>query len=82
MYRQYALSVSTSARLLAGLVEWYGSCARLRAAANLVVVGGIIDPSATKDHEEREQCQMMHDMMEKWAAAGLLGCCACTSYFC
>ena len=32
---------------LTGLAEWYGRCERLRAAANLVIVGGIVDPSQT-----------------------------------
>ena len=55
----------------AGLVEWYAACPRLRAAANLVVVGGIIDPAATSDTEEREQCVLMHDIMDRWAGGGL-----------
>jgi sucrose synthase len=32
---------------LTGLAEWYGRCERLRAVANLVIVGGIVDPSQT-----------------------------------
>jgi hypothetical protein len=56
--------------LPAGLVDWYGACPRLRAIANLVVVGGIIDPAATSDAEEREQCQLMHDIMERCVGGG------------
>ena len=32
---------------LTGLAEWYGRSQRLRKVANLVIVGGIVDPSQT-----------------------------------
>ena len=32
---------------LTGLAEWYGRCERLRKVANLVIVGGVVDPSQT-----------------------------------
>ena len=34
---------------LTGLADMYGRCARLRAAANLVIVGGVLDPDAASD---------------------------------
>ena len=34
---------------LTGLVEWYAGCPRLRSLVNLVVVGGIVDPTQTSD---------------------------------
>ena len=34
---------------LTGLVEWFGRNGRLRGLVNLVVVGGIVDPSQTSD---------------------------------
>ena len=33
---------------LTGLAEWYGRNKRLRSLANLVIVGGIVDPALTK----------------------------------
>ena len=39
---------------ITGLVEWYGQNKRLRDLANLVVVGGLLDPSQSKDREEIE----------------------------
>ena len=33
---------------LTGLAEWYGRSARLRSLANLVIVGGIVDPALTQ----------------------------------
>lgn len=50
---------------LTGLVDWYGACPRLRAAANLLVVGGHIDPEHSKDHEERQQIERMHELLER-----------------
>ncbi|KAL4421973.1 hypothetical protein ABPG77_010996 [Micractinium sp. CCAP 211/92] len=50
---------------LTGLAEWYGSNKRLRSLVNLVVVGGVTDPSATMDREEADECRKMHDIIER-----------------
>jgi len=55
---------------LAGLVDWYGCCGRLRERANLLVVGGHIDPSRSRDNEEREQIQRMHELMDRHSLEG------------
>jgi len=52
---------------LTGLVDWYGSCPRLRAAANLLVVGGHLSREASSDHEERDQIERMHALLERHA---------------
>lgn len=49
---------------LTGLVEWYGSDPRLRELANLVIVGGTVDPSATSDAEEAAEAGRMHALMD------------------
>ena len=61
--------IFTMARLdriknLTGLVEWYGASQRLRDCANLVIVGGHIDPSHSSDQEEQEQIRLMHQIIE------------------
>jgi sucrose synthase len=61
--------VFTMARLdriknIAGLVAWYGRCPRLRELANLLVVGGQIDPDQSADHEEREQILKLHELID------------------
>lgn len=63
--------IFTMARLdyiknITGLVEWYGASPRLRALANLVVVGGKIDPQQSFDHEEQQQIHRMHQMMDEF----------------
>ncbi|MDL1952342.1 glycosyltransferase, partial [Acidobacteria bacterium ACD] len=56
---------------LTGLVEWFASDDALRARANLLVVGGHVDPSRSSDHEEAEQAARMHELFD---AHGLDGC--------
>ncbi len=48
-----------------GLVEWYGASERLRGLANLLVVGGFIDPDRSEDREERDQIGRMHELMDR-----------------
>lgn len=42
---------------LSGLVEWFAKNQRLRKVTNLVLVGGIVDPAQSNDHEEKAQCE-------------------------
>jgi len=67
--------IFTMARLdriknLTGLVEWYGSCPRLRELANLLVVGGYLDAESSRDHEEREQIHRMHEIIDRHQLEG------------
>lgn len=55
---------------ITGLVEWYAKSERLRNSANLVVVGGHIDPGYSSDDEERSQIQHMHDLMDQYELDG------------
>lgn len=63
--------IFTMARLdriknITGLVTSYGASQRLRSLANLVVVGGKIDPQHSSDHEEQEQIHRMHHLMDEY----------------
>lgn len=51
---------------ITGLVEWYGRSPRLRGLANLVIVGGYIEPEQSGDHEEQAQIREMHALMDKY----------------
>lgn len=62
--------IFTMARLdriknITGLVELYAASPRLRSLANLVIVGGKIDPQHSSDHEEQEQIHRMHQLMDE-----------------
>lgn len=50
---------------LSGLVQWFGESAPLREAANLLLIGGHVDPAASDDAEEREQIRLMHELMDR-----------------
>ena len=63
--------IFTMARLdhiknITGLVEAYGASQRLRSLANLVIVGGKIDPQHSSDYEEQEQIHRMHQLMDQY----------------
>ena len=47
-----------------GLVEWFAHSPELRAAANLLIVSGHVDPARSGDTEERAQIQRMHELMD------------------
>ena len=55
---------------LAGLADWFGACERLRERANLLLIGGHIDPAASADAEEREQIQRLHDLIDRHGLDG------------
>jgi sucrose synthase len=49
----------------AGLIEWYANHGELRSDANLVVVGGQLDPGVSSDEEEADQIRRMHALMDE-----------------
>lgn len=55
---------------LTGLVDWYGQSARLRGMANLLVIGGHIDPGLSSDHEEQAQIRRMHTLLDSHGLDG------------
>ncbi len=61
--------IFTMARLdqvknITGLVDWFGRHPRLRDLANLVVVGGFLDPADSNDREEAVQIKKMHELFD------------------
>jgi len=50
---------------LTGLAGWFGACERLRDVANLVIVGGFVDPALSGDDEERAEIERMHEIMDR-----------------
>ena len=55
---------------LTGLVDWYANSPRLRECANLLIVGGYIDPAFSSDHEEQVQIRHMHQLMDEHGLDG------------
>ncbi len=52
---------------ITGLVKWYAQSAELRKKANLLVVSGYIDDCLSEDEEEKEQINIMHDLIDKYS---------------
>jgi sucrose synthase len=50
---------------LTGLAQWYAQSPRLRQLANLVIVGGLVDPDQSNDREEKEECLKMHAIIKE-----------------
>jgi sucrose synthase len=64
--------IFTMARLdrvknLTGLVELYAKNEKLRELANLVIVGGEIDPARSKDREEVKEIEKMHNFIKEYS---------------
>jgi sucrose synthase len=57
---------------LTGLVEWYAKNERLRNLVNLVIVGGNVDVKQSKDNEEIEQIDRMHELIKEYNLDGNL----------
>jgi sucrose synthase len=45
---------------VAGFVDWYAHSPELRERANVLVVGGFVDPSRSRDADERAQIERLH----------------------
>ncbi|WP_198140787.1 sucrose synthase [Nitrosospira sp. NpAV] len=67
--------IFTMARLdlvknLTSLAAWFAQCPRLSDAANLLIIGGHIDPAASADSEERAEIEHMHALMNEYKLEG------------
>ncbi|MGH8813037.1 MAG: sucrose synthase, partial [Advenella sp.] len=67
--------IFTMARLdlvknLTSLAAWFAQCPRLSEAANLLVIGGHIDPAASTDGEERAEIDHMHAIINEYQLEG------------
>ena len=67
--------IFTMARLdlvknLTSLAAWFAQCPRLSDAANLLVIGGHIDPAASTDAEEHAEIEHMHAIMNEYKLEG------------
>lgn len=55
---------------LTGLLQWFGENESLRSVANLLLIGGHIDPGESDDVEEHEQIRLMHELMDRHGLDG------------
>ncbi len=50
---------------VSGLLQWFAADERLQQEANLVIVGGQLDPAASTDQEEADQIRQIHALMDE-----------------
>jgi sucrose synthase len=55
---------------LTSLAAWFGQSQRLSNVANLLIVGGHIDPAWSSDGEERAEIEHMHAIMNEYQLEG------------
>ncbi|MFH1139770.1 MAG: sucrose synthase [Pseudomonadota bacterium] len=60
----FSLARLDKVKNLTGLVEWYARNPSLRQMAKLLIVGGYINPQDSRDHEEQEQINIMHQLID------------------
>ncbi|MDT8341343.1 MAG: glycosyltransferase, partial [Longimicrobiales bacterium] len=61
----FAMSRLDRIKNMTGLLEWYGQSDELREAANLLLVGGHLDPGRSADRDERAEVERMHRLMDE-----------------
>ena len=63
----FVISRLDQVKNVCGFIECYGRSPRLRALANVLVVGGHIDPDRSTDVDERRQIEQLHALFDRYA---------------
>jgi len=61
----FAMSRLDRIKNMTGLLAWYADSEELQEQANLLLVGGSLDPGRCRDRDEREQVQRMHALLDR-----------------
>jgi sucrose synthase len=61
----FAMSRLDPVKNMAGLLGWYAGSRELRDIANLLLVGGTLDPEMSDDRDERRQIELMHEIIDR-----------------
>ena len=51
---------------ITALVKWFGENQKINEQANLIVIAGKINPEDSSDLEEKDQIQVMHDLINRY----------------
>ena len=62
----FAMSRLDRIKNMAGFLEWYAQNPRLRESANVLLVGGRLNPEESHDHDERGQIERAHWLFEEY----------------
>jgi sucrose synthase len=63
----FAMSRLDPIKNMASLVRWYAESPAIQERANLLLVGGTLDPEASDDRDERRQIELMHELLSEHA---------------
>lgn len=66
----FAMSRLDSIKNMGGFVEWYARDDELRERANVLLVGGFLDPEGSADRDERRQIEEMHRLFDEHGLDG------------
>ena len=61
----FAMSRLDPVKNMKGLLRWYAESHELRAHANLLLVGGTLDPGRSDDRDERVEIEAMHQLIDE-----------------
>lgn len=61
----FAMSRLDRIKNMSGFLSWYADSDELRKRANLLLVGGSLDPGRCKDRDEREQVERTHALLDR-----------------
>jgi sucrose synthase len=61
----FAMSRLDRIKNMTGFVDWYSRDEALQEEANLLLVGGRLDPDESDDGDERRQIELMHELLER-----------------
>jgi sucrose synthase len=66
----FAMSRLDRVKNMAGLLEWFGRDEELRGVANLLLVGGHLEPGRSDDEDERKQITKMNELIDRYDLEG------------
>jgi sucrose synthase len=61
----FAMSRLDPIKNATGLLEWYAASEELQEEANLLLVGGTLDPDASTDRDERREVERTHQLLDE-----------------
>lgn len=60
----FAMSRLDVVKNMRGLLRWYAESPEMQEHANLLLVGGRLDPARSNDRDERREIEAMHDLID------------------
>ncbi len=61
----FAMSRLDRIKNMTGFLSWYAEHEELQERANVLLVGGTLDPEASSDRDERMQIERMHELLDR-----------------